>query len=174
MKRFHGRFIKITLWNSEYFKTTIPWSCFNLSAICRLVYYIFICEVMRFNLCIRSFKYLFLDYTINKPLWILFLTQTYSNSYFLPENCYNGGFKDFWCTNPNKTPDLLKKGQDIHISRLEISLKPHKYFTGFLTLFRSQLPTAIENAVGGDERCALDTVRLTDLILILLFEGNMQ
>merc|ERR1719457_50074 len=39
-------------------------------------------------------------------------------------------------------------------------------------VLRSQLPTAIENAVGGDERCALDTMRLTDLILILLFEGR--
>ncbi|XP_044007994.1 E3 ubiquitin-protein ligase HECTD1 isoform X1 [Aphidius gifuensis] len=39
-------------------------------------------------------------------------------------------------------------------------------------LLRSQLPDAIEKAVKGDERCALDSMRLVDLLLVLLFEGR--
>jgi E3 ubiquitin-protein ligase HECTD1 len=39
-------------------------------------------------------------------------------------------------------------------------------------LLRSSLPEAIEAALGGDERCVLDTMRLTDLLLVLLFEGR--
>jgi len=39
-------------------------------------------------------------------------------------------------------------------------------------LLRSNLPTAIEQALSGDERCILDTMRLTDLLLVLLFEGR--
>nr|XP_039255177.1 E3 ubiquitin-protein ligase HECTD1-like [Styela clava] len=39
-------------------------------------------------------------------------------------------------------------------------------------LLRSDLPTAIEEAMKGDERCCLDTMRLADLILIVLFEGR--
>ncbi|GFY76743.1 e3 ubiquitin-protein ligase HECTD1 [Trichonephila inaurata madagascariensis] len=39
-------------------------------------------------------------------------------------------------------------------------------------LHRSDLPTAIESAVQGDERCVLDTMRLVDLLLVLLFEGR--
>ncbi len=31
---------------------------------------------------------------------------------------------------------------------------------------------AIEKALEGDERCVLDTMRLTDLLLVLLFEGR--
>ena len=37
---------------------------------------------------------------------------------------------------------------------------------------RSSLPDAIETAMNGDERCVLDTMRLVDLLLILLFEGR--
>ena len=39
-------------------------------------------------------------------------------------------------------------------------------------LLRASLPEAIEAALGGDERCVLDTMRLTDLLLVLLFEGR--
>lgn len=37
---------------------------------------------------------------------------------------------------------------------------------------RSELPDAIEKALQGDERCVLDTMRLVDLLLVLLFEGR--
>ena len=39
-------------------------------------------------------------------------------------------------------------------------------------LLRAGLPGAIESALQGDERCVLDTMRLTDLLLVLLFEGR--
>ena len=39
-------------------------------------------------------------------------------------------------------------------------------------LLRSNLAEAIESALQGDERCILDTMRLIDLLLVLLFEGN--
>ncbi|XP_033103063.1 E3 ubiquitin-protein ligase HECTD1-like isoform X1 [Anneissia japonica] len=39
-------------------------------------------------------------------------------------------------------------------------------------LLRSELPNAIEKALQGDERCVLDTMRLVDLLMVLLFEGR--
>ena len=39
-------------------------------------------------------------------------------------------------------------------------------------MLRSNLPDAIETAMNGDERCVLDTMRLVDLLLVLLFEGR--
>ncbi|XP_017786198.1 PREDICTED: E3 ubiquitin-protein ligase HECTD1 isoform X3 [Nicrophorus vespilloides] len=39
-------------------------------------------------------------------------------------------------------------------------------------LLRSELPDAIEKSLKGDERCALDSMRLVDLLLVLLFEGR--
>ncbi|KAK7791453.1 hypothetical protein R5R35_010932 [Gryllus longicercus] len=39
-------------------------------------------------------------------------------------------------------------------------------------LLRSELPDAIERALKGDERCSLDSMRLVDLLLVLLFEGR--
>ncbi|XP_054653507.1 E3 ubiquitin-protein ligase HECTD1 [Dunckerocampus dactyliophorus] len=39
-------------------------------------------------------------------------------------------------------------------------------------LLRSALPNSMESALGGDERCVLDTMRLVDLLLVLLFEGR--
>ncbi|XP_015591532.2 E3 ubiquitin-protein ligase HECTD1 isoform X2 [Cephus cinctus] len=39
-------------------------------------------------------------------------------------------------------------------------------------LLRSELPDAIEKALKGDERCCLDSMRLVDLLLVLLFEGR--
>ncbi|XP_034255114.1 E3 ubiquitin-protein ligase HECTD1 isoform X1 [Thrips palmi] len=39
-------------------------------------------------------------------------------------------------------------------------------------LLRSALPDAIDKALKGDERCALDCMRLVDLLLVLLFEGR--
>ena len=40
-------------------------------------------------------------------------------------------------------------------------------------LLRSNLAEAIESALQGDERCILDTMRLIDLLLVLLFEGKI-
>ena len=40
------------------------------------------------------------------------------------------------------------------------------------SLLRSNLLEAIESALQGDERCILDTMRLVDLLLVLLFEGR--
>lgn len=42
----------------------------------------------------------------------------------------------------------------------------------FQNLLRSELPDAIEKALKGDERCILDSMRLVDLLLVLLFEGR--
>lgn len=39
-------------------------------------------------------------------------------------------------------------------------------------LLHSDLPDAIEKALRGDERCCLDTMRLVDLLLVLLLEGR--
>uniref|UniRef100_A0A1A8MY49 E3 ubiquitin-protein ligase n=1 Tax=Nothobranchius pienaari TaxID=704102 RepID=A0A1A8MY49_9TELE len=39
-------------------------------------------------------------------------------------------------------------------------------------LLRSALPDSMECALRGDERCVLDTMRLVDLLLVLLFEGR--
>ena len=39
-------------------------------------------------------------------------------------------------------------------------------------LLHSQLPEAIDKALQGDERCVLDTMRLVNLLLVLLFEGR--
>ncbi|XP_076442551.1 E3 ubiquitin-protein ligase HECTD1-like isoform X4 [Babylonia areolata] len=39
-------------------------------------------------------------------------------------------------------------------------------------LLRSKLPEAVESGLKGDERCCLDTMRLVDLLLVLLFEGR--
>lgn len=36
----------------------------------------------------------------------------------------------------------------------------------------SQLPEAIDKALQSDERCVLDTMRLVNLLLVLLFEGR--
>ena len=47
--------------------------------------------------------------------------------------------------------------------------------SAFITssLLRSKLPEAIECAISGDERCVLDTLRLVDLLLVLIFEGRI-
>ncbi|CAG0885275.1 unnamed protein product [Cyprideis torosa] len=39
-------------------------------------------------------------------------------------------------------------------------------------LLRANLPDAIEGALQGEERCVLDSMRLVDLLLVLLFEGR--
>ncbi|XP_016382451.1 E3 ubiquitin-protein ligase HECTD1 isoform X7 [Sinocyclocheilus rhinocerous] len=39
-------------------------------------------------------------------------------------------------------------------------------------LLRSELPDSMVSALQGDERCVLDTMRLVDLLLVLLFEGR--
>lgn len=45
-------------------------------------------------------------------------------------------------------------------------------FFNLQDLLRSELPDAIEKSLKGDERCALDSMRLVDLLLVLLFEGR--
>ena len=39
-------------------------------------------------------------------------------------------------------------------------------------LLHSQFASAIESALAGDERCILDTMRLIDLLILLIFEGR--
>ncbi len=39
-------------------------------------------------------------------------------------------------------------------------------------LLRSNLPEALECALFGDERCVLDTMRLVDLLIVLIFDGR--
>jgi len=41
------------------------------------------------------------------------------------------------------------------------------------SLLRAPLPEAIESAIRGDERCILDTLRLVDLLLVLILEGRV-
>lgn len=58
-------------------------------------------------------------------------------------------------------------------SCLQRLLKGHKTWSAFFQdLLRSALPDSMESALGGDERCVLDTMRLVDLLLVLLFEGR--
>ena len=40
------------------------------------------------------------------------------------------------------------------------------------TLLRSDLPAALESALRGDERTALDVMRLVELLLVLIMEGR--
>ncbi len=40
------------------------------------------------------------------------------------------------------------------------------------SLLRGRLPEALECALFGDERCVLDTMRLVDLLIVLIFEGR--
>ena len=40
------------------------------------------------------------------------------------------------------------------------------------SLLRSDLPSALENALRGDERTALDVMRLVELLLVLIMEGR--
>ena len=66
-----------------------------------------------------------------------------------------------------------KSGQSVSttISLLSTLCRDSETITA--NLLRSELPRAIEQAMLGDERCVLDTMRLTDL-LILLFEGAAE
>uniref|UniRef100_A0A0K2TN15 E3 ubiquitin-protein ligase n=1 Tax=Lepeophtheirus salmonis TaxID=72036 RepID=A0A0K2TN15_LEPSM len=40
------------------------------------------------------------------------------------------------------------------------------------SLLRTKLPEALESALRGNERCVLDTMRLIDLLIVLLFDGR--
>uniref|UniRef100_A0A8D8X324 E3 ubiquitin-protein ligase n=1 Tax=Cacopsylla melanoneura TaxID=428564 RepID=A0A8D8X324_9HEMI len=62
------------------------------------------------------------------------------------------------------TADLLRSDLPDAIGKCEVSITAD--------LLRSDLPDAIEKALKGDERCCLDTMRLVDLLLVLLLEGR--
>ena len=72
----------------------------------------------------------------------------------------------------NQTPETCKSSASISttISLLSTLCRGSSAIT--YNLLRSNLPAAIESALGGDERCILDTMRLIDLLLVLLFEGR--
>lgn len=63
---------------------------------------------------------------------------------------------------------LFKEVSLYNENRLKLSSLPFS----FQDLLRSELPDSIESALQGDERCVLDTMRLVDLLLVLLFEGR--
>ncbi|CAB4065367.1 HECTD1 [Lepeophtheirus salmonis] len=42
------------------------------------------------------------------------------------------------------------------------------------SLLRTKLPEALESALRGNERCVLDTMRLIDLLIVLLFDGRKR
>ncbi|KAK3859367.1 hypothetical protein Pcinc_034518 [Petrolisthes cinctipes] len=70
------------------------------------------------------------------------------------------------------TPDTSKQAASVStvISLLSTLCRGSPSITH--NLLRSELPDAIEKALQGDERCVLDTMRLVDLLLVLLFEGR--
>lgn len=65
-----------------------------------------------------------------------------------------------------------KSGQSVSTSISLLSTLCRGSETITHNLLRSDLAHAIEQALQGDERCVLDTMRLTDLLLVLLFEGR--
>ncbi|XP_045131794.1 E3 ubiquitin-protein ligase HECTD1-like isoform X13 [Portunus trituberculatus] len=73
---------------------------------------------------------------------------------------------------PAATPENSKQSASVStvISLLSTLCRGSPSITH--NLLRSELPDAIEKALQGDERCVLDTMRLVDLLLVLLFEGR--
>lgn len=76
---------------------------------------------------------------------------------------------------PNPTPAATdNKGASASISTIISLLSTLCRGSPTIThdLLRSRLPDAIEKSLKGDERCTLDSMRLVDLLLVLLFEGR--
>ncbi|KAL3265554.1 hypothetical protein HHI36_009759 [Cryptolaemus montrouzieri] len=76
---------------------------------------------------------------------------------------------------PNPTPASTDtKGTSASISTIISLLSTLCRGSPSIThdLLRSELPDAIEKSLKGDERCTLDSMRLVDLLLVLLFEGR--
>ncbi|KAB7498063.1 E3 ubiquitin-protein ligase HECTD1 [Armadillidium nasatum] len=73
---------------------------------------------------------------------------------------------------PSSTPETNKSSASVStvISLLSTLCRGSPSIT--FDLLRSDLPNAIEKALQGEERCVLDTMRLVDLLLVLLFEGR--
>ena len=74
--------------------------------------------------------------------------------------------------NQNQSQDVAKSTATVSttISLLSTLCRGSEAITH--GLLRSNLAEAIESALQGDERCILDTMRLIDLLLVLLFEGR--
>ncbi|CAM1299094.1 HECTD1 (predicted) [Pycnogonum litorale] len=74
--------------------------------------------------------------------------------------------------NVSSTPECKSSSPSVStiISLLSTLCRGSPFITH--DLLRSNLPEAIINALSGDERCILDTMRLVDLLFILLFEGR--
>ena len=87
-----------------------------------------------------------------------------------PENqriyCRLSNFKCFFFLKVNKSTATVSTT----ISLLSTLCRGSEAITH--NLLRSNLAEAIESALQGDERCTLDTMRLIDLLLVLLFEGK--
>ncbi|XP_030384649.1 E3 ubiquitin-protein ligase Ufd4 [Scaptodrosophila lebanonensis] len=75
-------------------------------------------------------------------------------------------------TTKTSTSDSARSPQSISttISLLSTLCRGSSSITH--NILRSQLPDAIERALKGDERCVLDCMRFSDLLLLLLFEGR--
>ncbi|KAK9885691.1 hypothetical protein WA026_012456 [Henosepilachna vigintioctopunctata] len=76
---------------------------------------------------------------------------------------------------PNPTPAPTDgKGASASVSTIISLLSTLCRGSSTIThdLLRSELPDAIEKSLKGDERCILDSMRLVDLLLLLLFEGR--
>ncbi|KAK7103616.1 E3 ubiquitin-protein ligase HECTD1-like isoform X2 [Littorina saxatilis] len=87
----------------------------------------------------------------------------------------DGGHNASLSSTPSKatlTPECNKASPSIStvISLLSTLCRGSPTVTH--NLLRSNLPDAIESGLKGDERCCLDTMRLVDLLLVLLFEGR--
>jgi len=89
--------------------------------------------------------------------------------------------------NSHMNNTLLSSGQSLNTSSVNSEQKSSQSLSTVISLLstlcrsspiitssllRSDLPTAIESALQGDERCILDTMRLVDLLLVLIFEGR--
>lgn len=62
--------------------------------------------------------------------------------------------------------------RNVMLFKVLVSVPEHILCMSSQDLLRSELPDSMESALQGDERCVLDTMRLVDLLLVLLFEGR--